>query len=111
MPVWATSRAPQLFLSGDLLFTQAEKLAGADSSPDWHFETLMGALLLVPNWVGCSRGNHPSSFKFGKAFAILFSLLCVVFTVFQKGFHVHRQTALWQSLYSLALELHVVIKS
>lgn len=46
---------------------QAEKLACADSSSCWHFETLMGALLLVPNWVGCSRGNHPSSLKFGKA--------------------------------------------
>lgn len=42
MPIWAANGASQLFLLGGLLFIQAEKLACADSSSGWHFETLMG---------------------------------------------------------------------
>lgn len=54
---------------------QAEKLAYADSSLGWRFETLIEALLLVPDWVGCCRGTHPSPVKFGKASIVLVSSL------------------------------------
>lgn len=52
IPVWAANGAPQLFLLDGLLLIQAEKLARADSSSDWHFETLMGALPAVPDRLG-----------------------------------------------------------
>lgn len=54
MSIPAANGAPQLFLLGSLLLIQAEELACADSSSGWHVETLMGAVLLVPSWVGCS---------------------------------------------------------
>lgn len=85
LPIWAANGAPQLFLLGGLLFIQAEKLACADSSSGWHFETLMGALLLVPSWVGCSRGNHPSFPCIWQGFTILFSSVSVLFPVFSAG--------------------------
>lgn len=85
MPIWAANGAPQLFLLGGLLFIQAGKLACADSSSGWHFETLMGVLLLVPSWVGWSRGNHPSFLCIWQGFTILFSSLSLLFRVFLEG--------------------------
>lgn len=48
--------------------------AYADSSLGWRFETLIEALLLVPDWVGCCRGNHPSPVKSGKASIVFWFL-------------------------------------
>lgn len=62
----------ELFLLGGWLFIQAEKLACVDSSSGWRFETLMGALLLVPSWVGCIGVITPPLLAFGKAFPFYF---------------------------------------
>ena len=48
---------------------------------------LMGALLLVPGWVGCSRGNHPPSLLcIWQGFTVLF------FLSLQKGLHTQTHT-------------------
>lgn len=86
MPIRAANGAPQLFLLGGLLFIHAEKLACVDSSSGWHFETLMGVVLLVPSWVGCTRGNHPSFPCIWQGFPILFSSLSVSFPVFSERY-------------------------
>lgn len=72
---------------------QAEKLAYADSSLGWRVETLIEALLLVPDWVGCCRGNRPSPVTFGKASIVFWFLPFLPIIVCFSEKHSQAQTA------------------